>query len=145
MFSRHLDTLGSGFGTKNALQINRMIVFLKDTEVAADDYGAITGGLTNGITVQQTTASGTVIDLTDDVPIKKSADWAAVAHNAERRAWGAGNVFMTALWTFAAPIVLEGDGRDAKSSPGSERLVVTLNDNLTGLLRHSFLVQGVVL
>jgi len=120
-------------------RIARLLVFVRDSKVNADDYGAITSGLSTGIGVRTQDDSGTLIDLVDGDKVQTSAEWAHHCYDATALAWGAGNEFLTVRWTFAkSGTVLRLDGDQ------NERLEVTLDDDMTGLLAHQFLVQGYV-
>lgn len=157
VLTRFLDTNGDGTGTTNAngnysvtpeefyiqpgegyyYDIARMIVEIQDTSgMSAVDYGNIAGGLANGVSVQVVRGATTLRDLTPD-PIKSNAEWASYCYDADLKTWSTGNEFLAVRWTFAKsgkPLYLSGDH--------SDRLVVTLNDDLTGLVEHKFLVQG---
>jgi hypothetical protein len=119
-------------------RITRLVVLVEDSLINADDYGAIAGGLTNGVGIHWESASGvTETVLTDAKPVRTNANWGGMCHDSESRNWGAGNNFLTVRWTFAKagrPLRLVGDD--------TARFVVTLNDNLNDLVDHSFLVQG---
>ena len=163
IFSRYLDTAGNGTGTKEAtgdysvtaegfyiepspnvdmgnLQIARIIVFIEDSQNwSANGYGDITAGLTNGIELKVFNEDDSVAaDLTDGIPIKSNADWHSKCHDVTYTSYGVGNDFLSVRWTFTKagkPITL-GYG---------ERLEVMLNDDLTGLVSHRFLAQGIKL
>jgi hypothetical protein len=155
-FFRFLDSNGDGTGTKSFIgdyttpdeayiqppatkvfAITRMIVHIEDSgAVTADSYGALST-LTNGITVEVHDTGGLKYSLTNGDPIHSGAEWSQYCHDVELKTWGAGNSFITARWTFETagiPILLSGDT--------SDRLVVTLADNFTGLVDHKFQVQG---
>lgn len=158
--ARYLDFNGDGTGGKNAngnyasaadilyiqppagytFHIARMIVEIEDTGVMrAEYYGSTNGALTNGIQVREQDDSGTINDLTDGVPIKTNAGWGSQCYDVDVKSWGAGNEVLLVRWTFAAsgaPIVLDG--------ANNERLEVVLNDDLSGLVEHRFMVQGLV-
>ena len=154
---RYLDTNGDGTGTKNAngdyslaqeiffiqppvnqiFSIRRMLIQIADTgSVDAGSYGnGIT--LTNGIEARVQDDSGTISDLTDQVPILTNADWARQCYDATNTDFGAGQNYISVRWTFAnggKPIVLNGNS--------NERLEVLLEDDLDGLTGHYFLAHG---
>lgn len=153
---RFLDTNGNGTGTKVAngnysgaveqfyfesdgyCQLHRMIVHLEDTTgFQAEEYGNLGSVLTNGISIKVIDSDGVTVlkDLTDGLPIKSNAQWARVCYDVQLYDWGAGNQALGVRWTF------EKSGSPISLSEG-ERLVVELNDDLTGLLDHTFMVQG---
>lgn len=159
-FSRFLDTNGDGTGTKNAngnysgatgtfylappagviYRVERMLVTVEDTAgFSAAEYGNLGALLTNGIQVRVHNGTSTVQDLTDGIPVKGNAGWARFCYDADLKAWGVGNEILVARWTFSkmgAPLRLDGDATEA--------LEVLLDDDLTGLVAHYFLAQGVV-
>lgn len=121
-----------------SIEVHRLLVFVEDSKINADDYGAIAAGLTNGIALDIRTGSTIAADLTAGHPVQTSADWGRFCYDVDSKAWGAGNEFLVARWTFerhGEPIVLRGSTFD--------RLVISCKDNLTGLVEHSFSVQGI--
>ena len=167
IFSRHLDTTGDGSGTKNAIgdysggggtvfkiqpapgqiiRVTRMIVFAsgKKTSFNTDTYGSLTGSLTNGVVVRTQNDGGTLINLTDNIPIKYNGDWGRVCYDSDIFVGTGGtDTSLRVRWTFEKagyPLRLVGND--------SERLEVYLNDDFTdgggatGLSNHYFVVQG---
>jgi hypothetical protein len=157
--SRFADTVGDGTGSKNAngnyattaetfyleaganevVNIARMLVTVEDsTGMDATKYGNnIT--LTNGISVHcEGPDAVKMFDLTDpDVPIKTNAEWGMYCHDASLKTWGSGNDLLLVRWTF------ERSGTPVQLHPG-DKLIITLNDNFTGLVAHRFLLQGMI-
>jgi len=155
---RYLDTNGDGTGTKQAIGdysvtptdfyiqpasgeiyiIHRLIAIIRDTSgAAARDYGNITDGLTNGILVRTYRDGVMENDLTDNLPIRSNGEWARVCFDVELKTWSTGDEILTVRWTFnnsGNPITLNGGKK--------EKLVLTLNDDLTGLIQHTFQIQG---
>ncbi len=152
---RYLDTNGDGTGTKNAngdysgaadeffitadspCEIHRMVIEIEDTSgFAAAEYGNLGTNLTNGVKVSVDDHLGNeLVDLVDGLNVTTNAEWARLCYDADLKTWGAGNEFLMVRWTFARsgqPITLT-DG---------DKLIVTLNDNLSGLVSHYFMVQG---
>ncbi len=125
----------------SSLEVFRVIVFLEDIKpLMLDNYGSsIAGGLTNGITVLVAGDPGTIVDLTDGHPIKTNADWGKVAYDMNMKDWfPSGNQIMVARWTFAKagePLILH--------RPHNDKLVFRVNDDMSTLIQHTFLVQGV--
>lgn len=157
---RHLDTNGDGTGTIVAngnysgaaeifyiqpgageiYRLQRMIVSLEDTNgFSAQEYGNLGSALTNGITVRVQNDSGTVYELTDGDPVKTNAKWGAFCYDVDLKTWGAGDEFLLVRWTFSRtgqPMRLVGDN--------NERLEVVLNDDFSGLVDQTFIVQGYI-
>jgi hypothetical protein len=94
--------------------------------------------LTNGITVDVQDDTGVLYSLTDaNKPILSNGEWGGYCHDFSLHAFGIGDDWASVRWTFSKsgkPITLRGEY--------NERLVVTLNDDFTGLSVHHFLVQG---
>lgn len=159
IISRHLDTVGNGTGTKNAngnysgaatifkiqpsggvnFRIRTLTVFIADNGILdAGSYGdAIT--LTNGIQVRIQNNSGTIVDITDGVKILTNGNWARLSGFQNRMIdTGTGDDY----WVFVISF-REKYGQDIRLvGSNNERLEVVLNDNLTGLTQHYFVVQG---
>ena len=170
IFSRHLDTNGDGTGTKNAIgdysstaeifyiqppsgqifRINRMMVLVRGDKSTfyTDSYGS-RAILSNGIVVRAQNDSGTLIDLTDNVPILTNGNWGRFCFDSEvyPAATGNNDTYLRVRWTFGRagyPIRLVG--------ANSERLEVVLNDDFSlnsggssnPLVEHYFVVQGYI-
>ena len=157
---RFLDTNGDGTGTKNAVgnysitpetfyiqppsreeyHINRMLVYVEDTgNFSADNYGALASPLSVGIDVRVADDNGAVYDLTDGLFVKSNSEWGRHCFDVEYISFGTGNNFMHVRWSFfraGPPVLIRGDS--------NERLEVVLNDDLSGLADHRFMVQGYV-
>ena len=158
-FYRYLDTDFDGTGTKNAtgnyssamesfgiqpgskeiMLVHRMIVLIEDTAVIqAEEYGNLGAALTNGVVVYKTIAGEVDQDLTDGIPIKTNSQWGSLCFDTEVKAWGAGNQVVLVRWTFSRagePLYLNGYK--------SEAIEVRLNDDLQGLINHTFMAQGI--
>lgn len=154
-FSRLLDTVGDGSGTKpivgdysgavtqfmlvpdtdTILRVTGLRVVIRDATIDADDYGGLGSPLTNGIEVQVRNGAGIIIDLTDEVPVKANADWGRYAA-IERRQFASGDEILTVDWRLEHPLRLD--------ATGSEYLTFRVHDNLTGLVDHYCLATGVV-
>lgn len=153
---RYLDTNGDGSGTKNAngdyssvadefycqpdmsVYINRLIISIEDTSgMQAQEYGNLGSELTNGWELKVTDASGSVkLDLTDGIAVKTNAQIGRNCYDVDVKTWGAGDELLVARWTFGAsgaPLYLSAN----------DKLSVTFNDDLSGLISHYFLIQGI--
>lgn len=158
IFSRLLDTVGDGTGTKNAtgnysggattfkilppastiFRVTRLLVYVKDTAgMVASEYGNLGSALTNGIQIRVHNGTTTVVDLTDGDPITENADYGKFCYDVQVLGWGAGDDILLARWTFSKAgqdLRLDGDATEA--------LEVILNDDFSGLLSHKFIAQG---
>lgn len=157
IISRYLDTLGTGGGLKNAngnysgaaqdfliqppagqvFQIARLLIQIRDSGAfTASSYGNL-GALANGIQLLIVNDGGTILDLTDGIPVKSNAHWSRLCYDAKPDDYGSGDNFLSVRFTFTrsgSAIRLDGDN--------TERLVARFNDDLSGLVEHYFLAQG---
>ena len=117
-------------GPGEVFRIARLLVFVEDAKIIAADYGNISGGLTVGVKLAVEDWGGTVLnDLMDGGTVKNSAGWAKYCFDADAKAWGVGNEFLPVRWTFTkAGVYLRLSGDEPSA------LVITLNDDLTGLV-----------
>jgi hypothetical protein len=119
--------------------IHRMIVEIEDNATfTADNYGGVST-LTNGVEleVREGTTGALILDVLDSEDITSIADWAAHCYDMTEHTFGSGNNFAVARFTFAnagRPIVLDGDR--------GEVLIARVNDDLSGLVNHKFMIQG---
>jgi hypothetical protein len=81
----------------------------------------------------------TIDDLTEGFPIKSNGDWAGLCYDADVKSWrtgGAGDEFLVVRYTFTrmgGPITLASD----------DQLAIDFSDDFTGLIKHTFMFQGV--
>lgn len=116
--------------------IARLIISVTDS--GSFDSGAYGNGitLTNGITLRVSNDDGIVYNMTPD-PIITTVDWSEYCYDGRVDSFGTGNNAFFARWTFRnAGLFLQLDSRR------NERLELVVNDDLTGLIQHRFLVQG---
>lgn len=155
---RYLDENGDGTGNKDAtgnysgavtefkitppsdkvFRISRLIVAIRDGNgMSPQEYGNLGTSLSNGISMQIRDASGTVENITDDLPITTNAEWAQLAFDSEISNYGSGNEYVRVRLTFAnAGFPLRIDGT------AGQYFAILLNDNLSGLTQHRFAVEG---
>jgi len=124
---------------KRECVIHRMIVSIEDTSgFVADEYGNLGSALGNGVHVLVSDANDEVLcNLTDGNPIKTSAQWGKFCYDVTLKSWGStpSNEFILVRWTFAkagTPLFLRA----------GDKMKVVLNDNLSGLVSHTFQIQG---
>jgi len=157
---RYLDTVGDGTGTKNAIgdyssaaqifkiappanvtyRLARMLVTIEDTTgMTADEYGNIGSALSTGVVIRLQDDSGTLVDITDGLPIKTNAQWATHCFDVDIKSWGQtpSDDLLVARWTFTKA------GQFLRLT-GDQELQVVLNDDFTDLIAHYFVVQGYV-
>ncbi len=129
-----MEVQDDGYSSK--VDIHRLIVTIEDTiGFTSVKYGTL-AALTNGVSIKhKAVGGGTILDLTPQ-NIKNNGQWGLYNFYVDVKGWGAGNDILLARWTFqrmGAPI----------SMKVGETLVVTLSDNMTGLIQHSFVAQGI--
>ena len=154
---RHLDTTGDGTGTIDAsvdgsstpvvfkivppagrqYHIYRFLLFLQDGNAgwASTTYGSI-AALSNGVTMSMNQVSDdAVLQSFFETPVKSNAQWARYMYDVSNFDFGNGDKCLTARFTF------QKFGRPLRLSE-HEYLAVTVNDDLTGLVEQSFVVEG---
>jgi hypothetical protein len=121
--------------------IHRMLVLVEDgVGMRAERYGTLSGALGNGLVLEHKDDNRVYTDFTPS-PLTHNAQWGGYCYDVDVKAWGAGNEVLVARWTFSKSgqaVELNGDGEN-------QRLAMTLQDNFTGLVSHTFLVQGHVI
>ena len=160
LLARLLDTNGDGTGTKSAVgdystpedfyiqpeageyfRIQRLIISIEDgTGIKAELYGGL-AALANGITLKHIDDSGTLVDFTDGVPVKTNAHWGRFAFDVDVKDWGITptNELLVARFSFSK----FGQALRLDGSKGG-KLVVTLSDNMTGIIAHYFMAEGYI-
>lgn len=102
------------------------------------DYGAITLGLTNGVSFFMEIAPGDQRRLISTNPVKSNYNWLADISDAKLTSFaGLSQTLTLALHvkdTFGMPLTM---------LPGW-KFIVRLNDNLTGLVNHTFALRGIL-
>ncbi len=151
---RYLDTNGDGTGTKSAIgnyasptdfyfeaqrvtELHRILISVEDTQgMQAEEYGNLGAALSNGYVIEAKDASDNVLqDYCDGVAVTTNANLGRICYDLDLKSWGAGNELLLARFTFTRsgnPVILSA----------GQKLVVTLNDDFTGLLSHYFMLQG---
>jgi hypothetical protein len=119
-------------------QIERLMVSVfSDNGFEPDTYGNLSP-LPNGLILDKRMGTdNVVIDITSSVPIKDNKGWAILAYDAKVNQWGKDKELLSCRFTFAKTGgVLRLNGNK------NERLILTVSDDLTGLLSHRFFIQG---
>lgn len=129
--------------------ITRLIIEIRDTgNFRAETYG-ILAALTNGVKVglwDVDPATGEPAnptgppdhDFTDGVPIKQNAGWAKFCDEISLKAWSVGDEFLVGRWDFFHG----GIHGIVVDESQNHVLGVQVNDDLTGLVEHEFVIQG---
>lgn len=157
-FFRFLDTLGNGSGIRDAIadfsnvatdffitppqnqtfSITHLLTQIVDMgNIVAAKYGNI-NELTNGIKILLLEKTTITRDLTNGLPIKNNEDWARFCFDTTLSNFGGGSEnYVDAICRFelSGAIIL----------PFESSLAVRLNDDFSGLLSHTFLVQGKII
>jgi hypothetical protein len=120
--------------------IHRMLVLIEDDAViTADNYGGISA-LANGCTlkIHRDGPSGPeVLDLMDNHAATNNASWGHFCYDITNHSFGSGSNFVVVRWTFAKagePLRLVGANDD--------KLVLLVQDDLSTLVEHTFIIQG---
>jgi hypothetical protein len=122
--------------------VHHMTLYIRDGQNGfnADDYGAVSGPLTNGVALGIYSAADDrlIKCLCDGIPIRQNSDWLRISTSALVEDYrGNGDVVQTARLQF------DDIGGPLKLRP-TEYLAVLVQDDLTGLTGHYFLAKGVV-
>lgn len=124
----------------------RLIVYIEDNAaMRVQDFGAISGGLTNGVDIE-VVQGGVTFDALDDASIRTNGEWAAFCYDASFLDHGAGNNVFKARWTAAPSVgVINGRGQMGGSMPfclqEDDQIIVRINDDLTSLVDFRIMVQ----
>ncbi len=153
----YLDTNGDGTGTINVngdyssaaedfyyqatvtSNIARLIVIIEDSgSFTAENYGGIST-LSNGMRLfLEDSDSNSEIALDGGSAIKSNAHWGGLCYDVDRKSWGAGNDFLLVRFSFdkaGACLCLDA----------GEKIILRANDDLSGLILHQFMIQGMEL
>ena len=153
---RFLDIAGDGTGANDATgnyaaaaedfyfvdasndyELQRLIIFIRDTGTFdADKYGnAIV--LTNGIDVLvEDSGSSEILDMVDGIPIKTNTCWKRQCHDEILSSFGVGDESVTYRWTIS-----KATGKPMLLKAGN-KFIFRLHDDFTGLNEHRFQLQG---
>lgn len=113
--------------------INALIIAITDSGTFSDtDYGNIVGGLTNGIL---TVVEFNGVEVTNPAQtINTNRELFGVDSDAQIAAYSANERTLVARFNFQSPLVLNGNTDD--------KFILRLNDDMTGLDLHEFLLYG---
>ena len=120
--------------------LHRALIYMEDAQtMTASTYGGVTE-LTNGTKFYTTTGGPdgtTVTDFTGGENVHNNGEWGALCYDVQFTAPGNGNDILLCRYTFSKagkPIILDGNN--------SDKIVVHIQDSLTGLLSHRVMIQG---
>lgn len=118
--------------------VANFLVSIEDSAATATatTYGGLSA-LSNGLLVQvlEPDLSTVYLDLLDGRPIKSNAGWGSRCHDLAIRDFGSGDDLIQVRWSFE-------DDSTAVYVPQGYHFCVTVQDDLTGLTDHSFVIQG---
>lgn len=110
-----------------------------DAKFRQEDYGAITGGLTNGISFWIST-NGVETPLLASIVVKKNYDWSKITPDLTITAWeGLAQTLIANLDAdarFGLPLQL--------SSINKNKIIARTKDNFTGLVDHTLAIGGIL-
>ncbi|MFA6060723.1 MAG: hypothetical protein WC756_21180 [Taibaiella sp.] len=154
---KFLTTSGDGLGTYNLngnyaaaptdfyykatsqYDIHSLLIVITDgAKFNQPDYGAITGGVTNGVKLfVRPAGSAADIALLSGVAVKQNHEWLSLTHDTNITSFeGLPQTLMVnfnIVTDYGKPITL-GIG---------DKFIVRLNDDFTGLISHTFGLRGV--
>jgi len=153
---QHCTTNGDGTGTRDAIgdystatdfyvappagthyHIQRLICHIEDTgPIAVDKFGALTA-LTNGILVRVMRGAEVLADVLNNDPITHNGSFGHTTYDWGLTSFGSGVEVVSAKWDF-----LTTGSRVALNGNLGDKLVITMQDNLTGLVGHQWMVHG---
>lgn len=124
-------------GAASAMVVTNLIIYLRDDGTWTPQLFGSGTALTNGLTIDVERDSSSILDLDSGLGIKVNADFGRYTHNVTVTTYGSGQTTLIAEINFEEsygfPLRLDAD----------ERLVVTVNDNLsTGWVELRALAQG---
>lgn len=90
--------------------------------------------LVDGLAFELANSGGVIGTLTNGLPIKTNGDYARYAQDVTPLTFGTGNTFVKIYHRFPIPLILNGDD--------GEYLQIPLTDDFSGLISHTFYVQG---
>lgn len=118
------------------LIVQRLMLMIQDATMSADQYGTVTLGAGEGVSIIVEQDGVEVEDLSGGYRIESIGHWAGQCHDVIVLAGlAAGDDVCTARYTFAkhgAPLRLE---------PG-DKIIFRLKGNFSGLTHHLFLLEG---
>lgn len=121
--------------------VNITTVYLEDTgQVRAGRYGAVDGGLVNGIDLRLVSASGaSEIFRFGSLShlVKHNGDWAKYSDVLTFSDFATGGNWIRGELVWGTPMALNGDK--------NEGLQFIMNDDFTGLDEHEFISKGMIL
>ena len=124
------------FDATENTEVERMLIMIQDdAAISAEKYGGL-AALTNGVIFELFRGGVLDLDFCDGVPVKSNAHWGALCYDVEPWDPPVGDKFVLVRWTFAK------SGLPLYMYP-TDRLRMTIRDDLTGLVDHRAMIQGV--
>lgn len=120
-------------------EIYSLIVNISDNaNFNQEDYGAITGGVTNGVKFLAGIGNGIEVPIlrSDVWPIKKNYQWASIASDIKLTSFA--GLAQTMIIDFHIP---DSYGKMFSLDPG-QSVIARLNDDFSGLVSHTFIIRG---
>ncbi|MFA6213434.1 MAG: hypothetical protein WC714_28615 [Candidatus Obscuribacterales bacterium] len=114
-----------------------LVVISDNANFNQADYGAIVGGLTNGVSFFIKPSGLPEIPLLSGVSVKHNYEWLTLNHDFVLTSFA--GLAQTATISFE---ITEDYGKPINMSSG-DRFIVRLNDDFTGLVSHTFGLRGI--
>ncbi len=106
------------------------------TKFNQPDYGGITAGVTNGVKFFFVSTTGVEIPIITNTSVKHNYEWIEVASSTDLTS------FEGTAQTLHVALDLKSLFGRAFNLDAGERILVRLNDDFTGLVSHTFRLQG---
>src|SRR5574337_88910 len=126
------------YTTNSVYDIYSLVIVISDhANFNQTDYGAIAGGLTNGVKVFIKPSGLAEIPLLSGVAFKQNFEWLQITEHTQLSSFaGLAQTLMVGFNIF------EDYGKPINMNVG-DTFIVRLNDNFTGLVGHTFGLRGI--
>lgn len=122
-----------------SFEFSRHCIVMIDGGIGYNEFGGLGATLTNGLKVEFKDASDAVLlDPLDGTTIKTNEDFGALAGTDNLAQPGVGDDSFPIRWTSTRAV----PGGAGMAMVSGEKLVVTVQDNLTGLTKFRWMIQG---
>jgi hypothetical protein len=122
-------------GPNEVYVLDRILFYgLGTTNVTSTSYVDLVA-LTNGVEITLNNSAGIVSNVTNDLPLKTNDDICNLCYDSRQNLFGANPRSISARYSFFKETGFRGILLDGTNG---EKLIITINDNLTALVSHRF-------
>lgn len=126
-----------GPSTNEVFVLDRILIYgLGTSNVASTNYVNLTA-LSNGVVMTLQNSGGIVKDITDGLPLKTNDDLTNLCYDVRQNLFGANPRSISLRYSFTKETGGHGILLDGRRG---EKLIMTINDDLTALVAHRFKV-----